>query len=296
MSMLVTVTETGSLSAAARSLDVPLATLSRKIADLEKIVGARLLIRTTRKLTLTDAGASYLVAARRILEQVEDAEREAAGEFTAPKGELVITAPVMFGRLHVLPVVAEFLALFPDINVRLLLADRLYDLVDAHVDMAVRIGKLADSSMVATQVGVMRSVIVASPAFLRAHGVPEKLADLKKLPTITVEGSMPSLAGVTRLTVTTTDAAVEAAMRGIGVVRLLHYQVAQAVKGGELRIVLQKFEPEPLPVHLVHQSRGQMPQKMRRFIDFATPRLRAREASRSGDEAWTDPVHARRRT
>src|SRR5215470_7925695 len=124
MSMLLTVTEKGSLSAAGRELQVPLATLSRRISDLERHLGTRLLIRTTRKLTLTDAGIAYVSAARRILEQVEEAEREAAGEFTAPKGELVLTAPIMFGRLHVLPVVADFLATFPEINIRLILVDR----------------------------------------------------------------------------------------------------------------------------------------------------------------------------
>ena len=186
MSMLVTVSEAGSLSAAGRALKVPLATLSRKISDLETLLGTRLLIRTTRKLTLTDAGITYVTAARRILEQVEDAEREAAGEFTAPKGDLVITAPIMFGRLHVLPVVADFLALFPEINVRLVLADRNVSLIDDHVDMAVRIGKLPDSSMVATQVGLMRTVVCASPALMDGRGVPQAPDDLLKLPCVSV--------------------------------------------------------------------------------------------------------------
>ncbi len=135
MSMLVTVTEQGSLSAAGRALHVPLATISRRISDLETVLGTRLLIRTTRKLTLTDAGVAYVAAARRILEQVEEAGRAAAGEFTVPRGELVVTAPVMFGRLHVLPVVADFLAAFPEIHVRLLLNDRNDDLIDDHVTL-----------------------------------------------------------------------------------------------------------------------------------------------------------------
>ncbi len=162
MSMLLEVAEKGSLSAAGRSLRVSVPTLSRKISDLETLLGARLLIRSTRKLTLTDAGITYVAAARRILEQVEDAEREAAGEFTTPKGELVVTAPILFGRLHVLPVVAEFLALFPEINIRLLLADHNVHLIEEHVDMAVRIGRLPDSAAVATRVGSMRRVICAS--------------------------------------------------------------------------------------------------------------------------------------
>lgn len=289
MSMLLTVAEKGSLSAAGRVLHVPLATLSRKISDLEALLGARLLIRTTRKLTLTDAGIAYVAAARRILDQVEDAEREAAGEFTAPKGELVMTAPIMFGRLHVLPVVADFLATFPEINIRLILADRNVDLVGDHVDMAVRIGKLPDSSMVATQIGVMRTVTCASPPLLAGHGIPQKPEDLLRFPCVTVDAPMPSLAwrfqgpraGATldipilpRLTVTTAEAAAQAAIRNVGVTRLLRYQVAEALERGELQIILEAYELETAPVHLVHASRGQMPLKMRRFLDFAAPRLK----------------------
>ncbi|CAN7150673.1 LysR family transcriptional regulator [Neorhizobium sp. LjRoot104] len=289
MSMLLEVVEKGSLSAAGRSLRVPVPTLSRKISELEASLGTRLLIRTTRKLTLTDAGATYVAAARRILEQVEDAEREAAGEFTAPKGELVITAPVMFGRLHVLPIVIDFLALFPEINIRLLLADRNVHLVDDHVDMAVRIGQLPDSTMVATRIGSMRMVTCASPALLAVHGVPQTPEDLRRMPWVTFEGPTPSPARhmlpagsstatevitASRLSVSTAEAAAEAAIHNVGATRLLHYQVAEAVKAGALRIVLENFEPEPPPIHLIHAARGQMPLKMRSFLDFAAPRLR----------------------
>jgi DNA-binding transcriptional LysR family regulator len=289
MSMLVAVTEQGSLSAAGRVLQVPLATLSRKVSELEARLGTRLLIRTTRKLTLTDAGIAYVAAARRILEQVEDAEREAAGEFTVPKGELVLTAPLMFGRVHVLPVVADFLAMFPEINVRLVLADRNVDLIGDHVDMAVRIGRLPDSSMVATQIGMMRSVTCASPALLAGHGVPRKPDDLLRWPCVTVDTPMPTQAWrfrdpragtaidvpvLPRLSVTTPEAGVQAAIRGVGATRLLHYHVAEAVERSALQIVLEKYEPERVPVHLLHASRGQMPLKMRRFLDFAAPRLR----------------------
>src|SRR5271157_212533 len=144
MSMLIGVVEKGSFSAAARTMRVPVTTVTRKISDLESVLGAKLLVRTTRKLSLTDAGISYLAAARRIIDQVEEAEREVAGEFTAPKGELVVTAPIQFGQLHVLPILIDFLALLPQINVRLLLLDRNVQLVEDHVDMAVRIGKLPD--------------------------------------------------------------------------------------------------------------------------------------------------------
>jgi DNA-binding transcriptional LysR family regulator len=289
MSLLVAVTERGSLSSAGRAMNVPLATLSRKISDLEALLGTRLLIRTTRKLTLTDAGVGYVAAARRILEQVDQAEREAAGEFTTPKGELVITAPLMFGRLHVLPVVAEFLSNFPEVNIRLILADRNVDLVDDHIDMAVRIGKLPDSSMVATQVGKMHTVTCASPALLGAHGVPRTPDDLMAFPCVTVETPMPSaswrfqnpttgamleLPILPRLRVTTPDAAAQAAVRGVGITRLLHYQAYESLKSGELQLILRAYEPDPAPVNLVHLSRVQMPLKMRRFLDFAVPRFR----------------------
>ncbi len=271
MAMLVNVTEAGSFSAASRRMKVPLPTLSRKVSALEQLVGAQLLLRTTRKLSLTEAGTAYVAAARRILEQVDDAEKTAAGELSTPKGELVITAPAMFGRLHVLPLVTEFLAAYPAIAVRLVLSDRIVDLVDDHIDMAVRIGKLPASSIIATQVGTMRMVTVASPALLKKIGVPKTPDQLRDRPWIALETPTNSA----RLTVNSTDAALDAAIRGVGIARLLHYQVAAAVKRGELRIVLERHEPPPLPVHLVHAARAQMPVKMRRFLDAAVPSLRA---------------------
>ncbi len=289
MSMLVKVTETGSFSAASRELRVPLSTLSRKISDLESLLGTRMLTRSTRKLTLTDAGIAYVKAVRRILEQVEDAEREAAGEYTSPKGELVVTAPNMFGRLHVLPVVADFLASFPEINVQLILADRNVDLIGDQVDMAVRIGRLPDSSMVATRVGAMRTVTCASPELLAGQGLPHEPDDLQRLPCVAVNTPMPSPSWRfhhprsgkdmdvpirPRLVITTPEAAADAACRSVGVAQLLHYQVVEAVRKGRLQIILESYEPEPVPVHLVHASPGQMPLKMRRFLDFAAPRLR----------------------
>jgi DNA-binding transcriptional LysR family regulator len=289
MALLVTVTELGSLSAAGRALNIPLATVSRRISDLESRLGARLLIRTTRRLTLTDSGLGYVAAARRILAEVDEAERTAVGEFATPKGELVISAPLMFGRLHVLPVVADFLAAYPAIDVRLVLIDRNVDLVAEDIDMVVRIGQLPDSSMVATAIGTMRTVVCASPALLLTHGAPHKPDALRRMPSIALDGSMLSASWrfgdprsgapltvpvAPRLTVTTTDAAAQAAVRGVGVAQLLHYQVAAGVASGALKIVLKSWEPPPLPVHLLHASRGQMPLKMRRFLEFAAPRLR----------------------
>lgn len=289
MSMLLRVVEAGSLSAASRAMLVPLPTLSRKLSELETRLGTRLLVRTTRRLSLTDAGAAYVVAARRILEQVEEAEREAAGEFTAPKGELVVTAPLLFGQLHVLPVIADFLALFPDINVRLVQSDRNVDLIDDHIDMAVRIGRLADSSMIATRIGGMRMVVCASPALIAAYGAPLSPNDLSGRPSIDFTGPTPhpiwqfqepgtggalAVSMRPRLIVTTAAAARDAALRGVGFARLLHYQVADEVREGRLRIVLEGYEFPPSPVSLLHAAHSQMPLKMRRFLDFATPRLR----------------------
>ncbi len=178
MSLLVAVAEAGSLSAAGRKLGVPLPTVSRKISDLEAHLNTRLLTRSTRKLALTDAGAAYVAAAKRILDEVSEAERAASGEHAAPRGDLVITAPVVFGRLHVLPVIAEFLTQWPEINVRLVLADRNLHLIDDHIDIAVRIGALADSALVSTRVGAVRSVVCGSPAYFAAHGAPKKPEDL----------------------------------------------------------------------------------------------------------------------
>lgn len=298
MNLLREAVDCGSLSAASRRLRVPLPTLSRKISELESIVGAKLLVRTTRRLALTDAGAVYLAAARRILDEVESAEREAAGEFAEPKGELVLTAPIHFGRLHVLPVVAAFLDEFPQVDVRLVLADRNVHLVDDQVDMAVRIGPLVDSAMIATRIGAMRTVVVASPDLLTKHGVPTNPANLEGFPGVAVDGPMAtidwrfsppgraapiSVRPVPRLTVSTTEAAADAAIRGVGIVRLLHYQVVEAIEDGRLRLLLADFEPDPVPVHLIHAAHGRMPLKLRRFIDVAAPALRDRLAKLSLD-------------
>jgi DNA-binding transcriptional LysR family regulator len=291
MALLRDAVDHGSLSAAARALRIPVSTLSRKISDLEARIGTRLLVRTTRSLALTETGVTFLAAARRILHDVETAEREAAGEFAEPKGELVLTAPIQFGRLHVLPTVAEFLEQYPQISVRLLLNDRNVHLVDDEVDMAVRIGFLADSAMMATRLGTLRFVTAASPAFLAKHGTPSKLDDLRDHPLVAVDGPMvetswrfnPKDGAVPidlllspRLAVTTTEAAVDAAVLGIGIVRLLHYQVSEAVEAGTLSLILEDAEPDPVPVHLVHAIRGKMPLKLRCFIDFAAQRLRTR--------------------
>jgi len=286
--MLVSSIEEGSLSAAARKLNIPVATLTRNVNDLEALVGTRLLIRTTRKLALTDAGTDYVATAKRILEDVDELERRAAGEFSTPRGELVVTSPVQVARLRVLPVINQFLALYPEIRIRLVQSDRVVDLVDAHADVAIRVGRLRDSSLVATRVGSLRVVTVASPALLDKYGQPETPEDLRDFPCVVFDspslspwrhrsqdtGQIYTVANVPRLLVSSPDAAVDAAVDGIGVTFILEHDVHDAVIAGKLKYILPEFEVEPIPVHVVYLSRDAMPAKVRRFVDYAVPQLR----------------------
>jgi DNA-binding transcriptional LysR family regulator len=291
MSLFVAAVEAGSLSAAGRRFGIPLATVSRKVSDLERHLKTRLLNRSTRQLTLTDAGHAYLAACRRILEEVGEAERIAAGEYSAPTGELIVTAPIVFGRLHVLPVVIGFLAAYPDVAIRLMLVDRITQLTEEHIDLAVRIGKLPDSSLVATRIGSIRRVVCASPAYLAEHGTPETPKDLAAHSCITFEGLTAPAAWTfatgktelsvpirSRLRVNTAEAAIDAAIAGVGMTRVLSYQITAAVRSGTLRAVLEPFEPQPWPVSLVHAGQGLLPLKLRAFLDFAAPRLKKRLA------------------
>ena len=289
MSTLLAAVEAGSLSAASRKLGTPLATVSRRVSELEAHLRTRLVNRTSRRLILTDAGRSYVAACKRILEDISEAERAAAGEYSAPRGNLIITAPIVFGRLHVLPVVLEFLTAYSDIDVRLVLADRVVNLQEDHVDLAVRIGELPDSSLVATRVGSISRVVCGSPAYFAERGMPKAPADLGSHDCITFEGLMSSdvwifpagksdvsVAIHSRLVVNTAEAAIDAAVAGVGVTRVLSYQIANAIRTGTLVLALQKFEPLAAPVSLVHAGQGVLPLKMRAFLDFAAPRLKAR--------------------
>ncbi|MBB4194114.1 DNA-binding transcriptional LysR family regulator [Rhizobium aethiopicum] len=288
MTVLLTVVEQGSLSAASRHLHSPLATVSRKVSELEAHLGARLLQRTNRKIALTEAGRSFVEAAREILDRVEEAERTAAGEYSAPKGELTMTAPIVFGRLHVLPVVVDFLKAYPDINLRLMLGDGLANLVEDHIDLALRIGNLADSNLIATRLGAIRRTVYASPDYIARHGASRHPSDLSVHDCITFEGMASTQSWTfvegkrdlvvpirSRLAVNTAEAAVDAAVAGLGITRVLSYQAARAEKAGLLVPLLAAFEPQPAPVHLVYPSQGLVPLKLRALIDFATPRLRA---------------------
>jgi DNA-binding transcriptional LysR family regulator len=289
MTVLLAVVDEGSLSAGARRLRTPLATVSRKVAELEAHLGTKLLVRSSRRVSLTEAGQSYIEACKRILEQVSEAERAAAGEYTEPKGELTITAPVVFGRLHVLPVVVDFLKVYPEINLRLILADRVMNLIETHVDLAVRIGDLPDSGLLATRLGAVRRVMCAAPSLLDVIGRPRKPEDLEGQDCIaTVEGVASvrayrfrtpkgeiSVPMRSRLTVSEIEAAIDACEAGLGLMRVLSYQVVAARRERRLELVLEDFEPEPWPVHIVYLGQGLLPLKLRAFLDFATPRLRA---------------------
>lgn len=289
MSILVAVVDEGSLSAAARRLKMPLATVSRKVTELESHLKTRLLHRTTRQLSLTEAGNSYVAACRRILEEIGEAERAASGEYAAPKGEIVVTAPIVFGRLHVVPLVAEFLAHYPEINVRVVLTDRVVHLMEENTDAAIRIGELPDSTLMAIGVGTVRRIICGSPDYLARHGVPANPNDLAEHDCITFEvlaskrawvfGSGKSERPVSvrsRLSVNTAEAGIAAATLGVGLINVLAYQVADALRAGALRIVLADFESPPLPISIVHKGPAPLPLKLRAFLDFMTPRLRTR--------------------
>src|SRR3984957_20129798 len=275
MSMFVAAVEAGSLSAAARRLGTPLATVSRKVAELEAHLGTRLLNRTSRRLVLTETGEAYLAACRRILEEVDEAERAAAGEYSAPRGELIATAPIVFGRLHVLPVMIDFLRAYAEIAIRLTFADHTINLLEEHVDVAVRIGALPDSSLVATRLRALRRIVCASPDYFAARGVPKTPADLAAHDAVAFEGvsgalwrftqakAEKSVAVRARLVVNTAEAAIDAAVAGLGVTRVLSYQAADALRDGRLALALPEFEPEPSPVHLVHTGGRMLPQKLR---------------------------------
>ena len=292
MSVLLAVVEAGSLSAGARRLRAPLATVSRKVADLEKHLGVPLVLRTSRGLSLTDEGRAFVAASRRILSELEAAERQAAGDYGALRGGLHVTAPVTFGERHLLPVALEFLTEQPEIDLRLTLVDRQVSLIDEHVDVALRIGHLADTALIATRVGEVHRVICASPAYLARRGVPRQPADLAEHDGISFQGFATApewryrrdsaaftVEPRSKLAVNTTAAAIQAALAGLGIIRVLSYQVSDELHSGQLQAVLSEFAPEPLPVNLIFAPTDLRPLKVRSFLDWSVPRLRARIAA-----------------
>ncbi|HYD65399.1 LysR family transcriptional regulator [Azospirillum sp.] len=288
MRVFVAVAEESGFAPAARRLAMSTPSVTRAVAALEDRIGARLLHRTTRVVRLTDAGARYLDDCKRILHDIAEAEASAAGTHAEPQGELTVTAPMVFGRLHVAPVLADFLDHHPRVTARLLLLDRVADLMEEGMDVALRIGPLPDSALRAVRVGTVRRVVCAAPDYLARHGVPRRPADLNRFDVVDFSPagigrgwSFPDGAAVetvtppARLVVNTADAAIAAAVAGRGLTRVLSYQIAAEVRVGSLTVVLSDFEPPPLPVQIVHGEGRRTSAKVRAFVDYAVTRLRA---------------------
>lgn len=289
MEFFITSVEAGSFSAAGRQLNVPLPTVSRRVAELETHLNTQLLVRSTRRLALTEAGTTYLAACKRILEDIEEAESQAAGDHNVPRGALTITAPVVFGRLFVVPVLTVFLQKYPQISINLILSDQILDLVDEHIDLAIRTGVLSDGSLVSCKLGEMRRVVCGSPAYFSKNGIPKALDDLWKHMCVTYTGlasgstwtfnprdgrQSKGIRPQCRLKVNSAEAAIEAAIDGVGVTNVFSYQVVHAVAEGKLQIILRDYEPEPTPVHIVHVHQALLPRKIQLFVDFAVANLR----------------------
>jgi DNA-binding transcriptional LysR family regulator len=283
MQAFVAVADLQGFAPAARKLGLSPSGVTRLIAALEDRLGARLLQRTTRSVTLTDVGARYLERVRRILADVEEAETSAEGELSRPSGRLVVSAPIGFGRLHVSPVMSAYLTRYPEVSGELRLSDRMINLVEDGVDLAVRIGHLADSTLVARHIGEMRRVVVASNGYLKARGEPKTPEAIASHDTIQFgamaappdwrfveDGREVRVACAPRFTTNSADAAIQYAEQGGGLTRVLAYQAADAIKAGRVRIVLAKFEQPPLPIHLVYPTSRLLSAKVRAFIDLVT--------------------------
>jgi DNA-binding transcriptional LysR family regulator len=289
MTILLAAVDTGSLSAASRQLRLPLATVSRRVSELEEHLKIRLLLRGHRKVTLTEAGRTYVALCRRIMEDIAEAERVAAGEFLKPRGELTISVPQVMGRVHVMPIVTEFLRAYPDIRMRVQLNNRNADLLEEDVDLALRIGELPDSNLIATRVASIRQVLCASPSYLKTRGVPTTPTDLSAHDCVAYEelvlgvnwdfsamGAPLRIPIPSRLVVNSVEGAISAATAGAGIARVLSYQIEDSVRSGALAILLEAYEPPPIPVSFIYPSQRKVPLKLRVFLDFAIPRLRER--------------------
>ncbi|MGC1561141.1 MAG: LysR family transcriptional regulator [Bradyrhizobium sp.] len=280
MQAFVAVADLEGFAPAARKLGLSPSGVTRLVSALEERLGARLLQRTTRSVALTDAGSRYLERARRILADVEEAEGAAEGERQSPRGRLVVSAPVGFGRLHVSPVMSEYLKRYPEVSAELRLSDLTVNLVDEGVDVAVRIGHLPDSSLVARHVGQVRRIVVASPGYLDKHGEPESPEAVMYHQTIQFsalsasgwrflkDGHELRIAPTPRLITNSSDAATQYAVQDGGLTRVLAYQAADEIKDGRLKVVLKKFEERPLPIHVVYPTSRLLSAKVRTFIDL----------------------------
>jgi DNA-binding transcriptional LysR family regulator len=288
ISIFLAVVDTNGFAGAARKLNISPPAVTRAINELENQLGVRLLTRTTRVVRVTEAGARYVEDCRRILAELAEADESVTGLHASPRGRLTLTAPVMFGARYVTPIVTEYLERYPEVSATCLFLDRVVNMLDEGVDVAIRIGELPDSSMQAIRVGRVRRVICASPSYLKKHGTPKKPSDLTRHNVISASSVTPApewrLArdGVQhvvklhpRISTSTNDSAVAAAMDGFGLTRLLSYQVADQLREKQLKTVLNDYEPAELPVHVVHREGRNASQKVRAFLDLAIERLRA---------------------
>ncbi|SFQ73914.1 transcriptional regulator, LysR family [Pseudomonas sp. NFPP07] len=293
MQVFISVAQEQGFAAAARRLGLSAPSVTRAVAALEQRIGTQLLTRTTRNVLLTEAGQRYLEDSRRILTELQDAEASAAGIHALPRGQLTITAPVLFGELFVTPLMVDYLERFPEVSINALLVDRVVSMVEEGMDVAVRIGELPDSGQHAMRVGEVRRVICASPAFLARHGRPRHPQELRQAPVIAPSsigqsrswlfddnGTPLNIRPEPRLVVTANQAAISAACLGLGLTRVLSYQVASKVAAGELEIILAEFELAPLPIHVVYQGGRKAPARVRSFVDFAVQALRGHPALR----------------
>ncbi|PVE21981.1 LysR family transcriptional regulator [Microvirga sp. KLBC 81] len=298
MKVFVVALDEGSLAGASRKLRRSPAAVSRAIAFLEEHVGAELLHRTTRSLKLSEAGERYAAVCRRVLTDLEEADLLAAGERSAPRGTLTLTAPVFMGETVLCPILNAFMDAYPAVSVRLYLLDRPVNLIDEGVDIALRIGQLADSSLVATRVGEIRRVVAAAPRYLTQNPRIVEPADLAKHQIIAFTDfgldswSFPPLDGSSvphivhftpRIIVNSIRGAIVSAVSGRGVTRIFSYQIADQVREGSLEIILKNHDDRPFPLHLIApQGRLSVP-KVRAFVDLAVPRLRSHFAHASRD-------------
>ncbi|MBT3360843.1 MAG: LysR family transcriptional regulator [Rhodospirillales bacterium] len=286
--VFVKVAECRGFAAAARDLAISPPAVTRAVALLEDRLGTRLLVRTTRSVRLTESGERFLQDARRILLELEEAEEAAVGSHAAPRGELHITAPVLFGRMFVTPILGDFLDLFPLVSARTLFVDRVVNLLDEGLDVAIRIGDLPDSSLIAVRAGTVRRVMFASPDYIRTQGLPQRPEDLaghRLIQSLAMgtsldwpfqENDVPYFVRAEpRLRMNTNDAVVDLAFQGWGLSRLLSYQIAPYLADGRLQTVLDEFEMPPLPIHVVHQEGRMVSAKVRSFVDYMVERLRA---------------------
>lgn len=286
MRVILAVVDAGSLSAGSRKLSAPLPSVSRKVAELERFLGTNLFVRTSRNVQLTDAGRDYVEAARRILADLDEAERRASGEYQTPRGALSVTMPVEFGVRHMMPIALSFMAEYPEVTLELVTVDRLVNLVEEQVDVAIRLGHLADSGLFAVKVGEFRLITCASPDYLARHGTPAHPAELaghdailfgtrEMFWTYRVGGTDMIAEPRMRLSASTAAASRAAALGGMGIARLANYQLSDEVRSGALVPILPDYDSAPLPIHIVYPRQGLLPLKVRAFIDWATPRLRA---------------------